>query len=135
MKFRHPTGVRLASTAGHVTTIGPEWRELRADMHREALAHGCECDQNTIRTRPAEPAKASEQAVVPLDETAAIRAALIAMVERNGEDDFTDAGNPNLKTLSRQAGFKVEKQAALAVWHQLEAEAAQANDSGDGAGE
>lgn len=129
MKFRHPTGVRIALTTGYVALVGPKWRELHVDAHREALAKGCECDQTTIRTQTPAPPVGGEGAVVPLEEKAAIRAALIAMITRNGEEDFTKAGTPMLKTLAKEVGFEVEKETALAVWHELEAEAQAAADA------
>lgn len=123
MLFRHPAGVRLALTSGHVEIVGPEWQDLHEMFHREALAAGCECDQNTIRTTTLQAPTASDAAVTPLDEAAGIRAALIRMVERNDDDDFTAAGTPNLKVLAKETGFKVNKTQALAVWHVLEEEA------------
>lgn len=137
MKFRHIPGVRLALTSGLATFVGPEWRSLRVDFHREALANGCECDQTTIRTQNVEPPKASPDAVVPLDENAAIRKGLLDLVERNAEGDFTKDGTPNLKALAKLIGFTPEKQTALAVWSDLlaEAQAAEGKASGDGKGE
>lgn len=132
MKFRHPNTVRLALTTGHVTIVGPQWRDLHTMFHREALAKGCECDQRTIRTSTEAPPTASDAAVKDLDEAVAIREALIRMVERNDEDDFTAAGAPNLKALAKETGFKVDKTQALEVWHQLEAEAkGQSDGEGD----
>jgi len=132
MKFRHHTGVRLALTSGLVTLVGPDWRPLREEFHREALAKGCECDQSTIRTQELKPpAGGSTEAVTPLDERTKIRAALIRMVERNGEDDFTASGTPNLNTLSKEAGFRVDRTVGLEVWHELEREAQAAADAAD----
>lgn len=129
MKFRHPTGTRIASTNGQVVLVGPDWRPLHVDLHREALAKGCECDQRTIRTSDPVAPTGSESAVNPLNEEALIRKALIVMVQRNEEDDFTGSGTPNLNTLTKEVGFKVDKQTALAVWHQLEEEAKAAGDA------
>ena len=123
MKFRHNIGVRLSLTSGHVTFVGPDWRSLHERFHTEALSKGCECDQGTIRTRTLAQPIAGPNAVTPLNEPAAIRAALIRMLERNGEDDFNNDGLPSLKALAAECGFRVEKGAALAVWHELEEEA------------
>lgn len=133
MRFRHPHGVRLALTSGHVTIVGPEWRPLRPEFHREAMAKGCECDQSTVRTQPQQPPKASDQAVVPLAEADQIRKVLIVMVDRNAEDDFTTAGTPNLTTLAKELGFRPEKETALAVWHQLVEEAGGSGQATEGA--
>ena len=92
MKFRHNIGVRLSLTSGHVTLVGPDWRSLHERFHTEALSKGCECDQGTIRTRTLAQPIAGPNAVTPLNEPAAIRAALIRMLERNGEDDFNNDG-------------------------------------------
>lgn len=136
MKFRHIPGVRLALTSGLATFVGPDWRALRVDFHREALAAGCECDQTTIRTQNVEPPKASPDAVVPLDENAAIRKGLLDLVERNADGDFTKDGTPNLKSLEKLIGFKPEKQTALSVWSALltEAQAAESQAAGEGKG-
>lgn len=126
MKFRHPNGVRLALTTGHVTIVGPEWRLLLEMFHREALANGCECDQRTIRTTTHVPA-ASPQAVKQVDERDAIRTAIIKMLERASDptfgSDFTAAGTPNINTLAGLCGFRVDKDSALTVWGEMQAEA------------
>lgn len=129
MKFRHSDGVRVALISGHVTSIGPDWRELDPIFHREALAKGCECDQSSIRTQDLSP-QAGEGAVVNFDEAGAIRVALIRMIERNGNGDFTGSGAPNLKVLAKEAGFKIDKEIAMRVWHELEEEAQSASAEG-----
>lgn len=129
MKFRHPEGVRLAMTSGQITIVGPKWRELREEFHREALAKGCECDQKTIRTNAAKKQKKSDEGVTHLNEADKIRTGLIAMVTRNDEDDFTAAGVPNMDVLAKEVGFNVDRNEALEVWHQLEAEARAASES------
>lgn len=122
MKFRHADGVRIALNSGHVTLVGPDWRELDPIFHRAAMAQGCECDQSTIRTQDQIP-QTGDGAIVNFDEAGKIREALIRMIERNAEDDFTGSGSPNLKTLARETGFRIDKELALCVWHQLEQEA------------
>lgn len=123
MRFRHPTGVRLTTQGGHITWVGPEWRELHADYHRTAMNLGCECDQAVVRTMEPAPAKPSENSVVHLAESDQIRKAMIAMIERNGPDDFTSGGTPNLTTLAKEIGFRPDKSTALEIWHAIKAEA------------
>lgn len=123
MKFRHNLGVRLSLVSGHVTFVGPDWRPLHERFHTEALSKGCECDQSTIRTRTLQPAVAGANAVTPLNEHVAIRAALIRMLQRNGVDDFNHDNMPNLEVLAAECGFRIDKGMALAVWHELEQEA------------
>lgn len=125
MKFRHPDGVRLALSSGHVTLVGPDWQPLQEMFHQEALTKGCECDQTTIRTRTLEPAVAGPNAVTPLDERAKIRKALILMVERNGEGDFTGSGAPNINIVSKECGFRADKGLVLEEWNSMVEEAQQ----------
>jgi hypothetical protein len=137
MKFRHHKGVRLALTSGHVTFVGPEWRELAPMFYMDALAKGCQCDQQ-VTPEPPEPEatmpKPSPDAVVNTDEVTVIRAALIKMIERNSEgesDDFTQAGMPNLNTLRKEAGISIDKELAYRIFKDLKAEA----EASGGAGE
>ena len=100
MQFRHPTGVRVATTTGHVTLVGTEWRELPDFMHTQALALGCECDQTRFRANPdARPKSSPEVAAVPVGDDAVIRRALELMLTRKGDpdcaSDFTADHTPN----------------------------------------
>jgi len=54
MRFKHPSGIRLALTSGHVTVVGTQWQTLSPLFHAEALARGCQSE----RRPPAEPAEA-----------------------------------------------------------------------------
>lgn len=148
MKYRHHTGVRLSLISGHATFVGPNWRALHERYHHEALSKGCECDQSTIRTRELAPPVTGPNAVTPLNEAELIRAGFERMLARNGEDDFTFDGIPNLEVLAVECGFNIDRQTALQVWNQmvdeavaLQAEAEQADsqladvlEAGDGSG-
>lgn len=119
MQFRHPDGARLALTTGHVTYVGPEWTPLLSLFHAEALAQGCECDQQTIRTRPAHVPRASEAAVKPLDEPELIRNALITLAQRQHPGDLTGDGMPDLKVVASLCGFRAKREVVYAIWHDL----------------
>lgn len=119
MQFRHPDGVRLALTTGHVTHVGPEWTPLHEMFHAEALAKGCECDQRTIRTRHAVVPRASDAAVRPLDESEAIRAALMTLAQRQHPGDLTAEGMPDLKVVASLCGFRAKKETVHGIWYEI----------------
>lgn len=123
MKYRHHTGVRLSLVSGHATFVGPDWRALHERYHHEALAKGCECDQQTIRTRELAQPITGPNAITPLNEAALIRAGFERMLARNGEDDFTFDGIPNLEVLGAECGFNIDRQTALEVWNLMVDEA------------
>lgn len=50
------------------------------------------------------------------ERTAKIKAAMLAMRERNSRDDFTAAGIPSLKTLNGILGFDVDMKERSDVW-------------------
>ncbi len=130
MKFRHHQGARLTLPSGHVTLIGKEWRDDVPKMFwQEALAKGCQCDKTVIDEREPHVSKASSAAVKPLDEDSSIRAALVIMIARDAELDFTTAGMPNLNTLSDECGFKVDRESAYRVFEAMKNEAAEAEEA------
>jgi hypothetical protein len=123
MKFMHPNGTRLALLSGHIRVLPPgEWVELHERFHAAALEARCVVE-GTVRAPESVPTPPSPQAVVPLDETAAIRRVLIAMIERNAEDDFTSSNMPNLNTVRRDCGFPIEKSHVFQVFNALRLEA------------
>ena len=124
MKFRHETGVRLALTTGHVTFVGPEWKELDPRYREEAMKAGCEIDLQTIpdlRTdeTPPPPTRTLQNG----DTVSILRAALIRMIERNADGDFTTQGLPNLNTLRKEAGIEIDRELAIETFNALQAEA------------
>lgn len=54
----------------------------------------------------------------------AIRKAVLAVVERGEREDFTGAGHPHEKAVSKEAGFRVASKEVAQVWQQLADEAA-----------
>ena len=120
-QFRTPEGIepiRVALLTGHTTIIGHEWQDLEARYHREALRLGA---QTTSAENP------EIQLPPPVDESEAqaVRAAIVTMLDRNGEDDFTASGYPDLRVLRGLAGFNASKELAYSVFEKLKAEAAQ----------
>ncbi len=133
MQFCHPLGVRLALLSGHATFVGKEWQELDPIFHQAALEKGCHCDQQVIGERPQHRPSTGANATKQLDEPAAIRTAIIKMLERkdtpDGEGDFTAADNPNTNVVASLCGFKPSKDQVLEVWHALQKEVANPTDA------
>ncbi len=127
-KFKHPRGVRLTLDSGHVTHVGKEWEPLDERFHQAALEKGCHCDQEIIGDR-VDP-NASTRTVTDttekqrtLDEPALIRIALMEMIGRNQEGDFTTDNLPNTNVVKKLAGFACSKQSVMEAWNKLNAEA------------
>lgn len=126
MRFRHPEGVRVASTSGHVALIGPEWTELNPILHADALAAGCECDKTVFRAEPVVPAPPTKEAAARQDSPdQVIREALELMLARNEDGDFTKDNLPNVNVLAKLAGMTVRKEDALRVFRGMQSEAAE----------
>jgi hypothetical protein len=121
IRFRTPAGhepIRVALLTGHTTIIGHDWQELDPRFHREALSLGA---QPEGADNPAPPAL---DAPIDADETEAVRQAIITMLDRNGDGDFTSAGYPDMRVLRGLAGVNVSKELAYAVFETMKAEAA-----------
>ena len=129
MKFRHPSGVRVASTSGHAAIIGPDWRELSPILHAEALAAGCECDQTQFKAEKVEPQSTPEAAARPIDHDHVIREALELMLSRKGDPecagDFTADGTPNAKVVAKLSSLNVRKEDVMRVFRAMQNEAAE----------
>ena len=129
MQFRHPSGVRVASTTGHAAVIGPEWRELPPILHADALAAGCECDQSTFKAEKVEPQSSPEASARPNSHDDVIRQALALMIERKGdpecESDFNGDGTPNAKVVSKLSSLNCRKEDVMRVYRAMQAEAAE----------
>lgn len=131
MKFRHLMGARLALTTGHVVVVNENWVELDEHFHSAAFAAGCQCDQGFIANHAQEEQENSDDAVKTLDEPVLIREAILQMLKREQEGDFTAAGNPNLNVVASLCGFRVDKESVLEAWHAIEKEIAAAEQAGD----
>lgn len=125
MQYRHPTGARLALTSGHVTRVGPEWKELDPMFHAAALNERCEVDQSIIPAIADAPLTApSPQAVVSTDEFTVIRRALETMIERDEDGDFTpNTQLPSIKVLEKLTGTQVSKSEVYRIYREMKAEA------------
>lgn len=122
MKFRSGNDgeVRVATTAGHVAMVGPEWRELPEPLQSAALIAGCECDKGAVKAAP-HITHPSKDAVDQGDEKAHATKAIKALLKRNDEADFTVDGIPKVPAVSKEAGFTVTKGVVLEVWAELNA--------------
>lgn len=132
MQFRHSKGTRLSLLSGHVARVGTEWTTLHPRFLQAAIAAGCEIDQNIIPAVTKEAPKASAEAVVNVDSASVIRRALVQMIERGQEGDFTSSGLPSIKVVEKLAGVQVDKGDVYRIYRamQAEAERAAASDAG-----
>lgn len=131
MLFRAPTEepVRLALLSGHVAIVHRDnegdhapWRALPPHFHQEALARGCECDTQIARA-DASPIQAGPDAMnqsAGYDDS--YRAALVLMIERSEEGDFTKDKLPNISAVTKICGFTAKKEDVLRVWRVMIAE-------------
>ncbi len=131
MQYRHPQGVRLALTSGHVTHVGTEWQPLDERFHTEALLNGCQIDEGIVDTGKKVANKASPEGFTNTDDTSVIRSALQRMIVRNKQGDFTASDLPNLKVLAHEAGIPIDKDLAYGIFRDLVAEATGGNGSGE----
>lgn len=119
-RFRTPPGqdpIRVALLTGHATFIGHDWQELEERYHREALKLGAQTEAAENRVVSLPPA-------VDNSETAAIRGALIQMLNEAEPEHFNAAGQPNLKTVRELAGFNANRDTIHKIFAALRAEAA-----------
>lgn len=133
MRYRHPQRrIRLALTSGHVAYVDTDWTPLDDRFQQEAVLKGCEVEQNIIPVVAKQEPAASEDAFVNTDEESILRRALIALIERNEEGDFTTTGLPNIRALEKIAGTQVNKGEAYRIFREMKNEAITA-ESGEGA--
>lgn len=115
--------VRLALTSGHVAYVGSDWTELDDRFQQAAVLAGCEVEQNVIPATAKQQPAASTEAFVNTDEESIIRRALIVLIERNEEGDFTNTGLPNIRALEKIAGTQVNKGEAYRIFRDMKAAA------------
>lgn len=123
MQFRHPIGVRLASTSGHTAIVGPEFRDLPPVLHADAMAAGCECSDTKIDPKASVQSSAEAKAR-PTNHDDVIREALELMLKRGEDGDFNRDNLPNTNVVSKLAGMSIRKEDALRVFRAMQAEAA-----------
>lgn len=110
-KMKLNRNYRLASTLGHVLVFKKgEEIEVPDIIVREAIDIGAEFVEKEARDEVfKEPEGPPKTPVVPAERQDAILAAISALEERNDRDDFTATGNPTMKAVERETGFKVDK--------------------------
>lgn len=102
---------RLASTTGHVIVFAKGEEVMVPDMVvREAVDIGAEfVDAKEREEVFKEPEGEPVTPVNPAERQDAIIAAIDAISERNNRDDFTATGNPTMKAIEAETGFKIDK--------------------------
>jgi len=121
--MRAPEGetVRVCLLTGHTIVITEEPCEVPAIFQIEARKLGAFfCKEGDVAAKveaPAAPNATNEEAD-------RIKAALILMLERNDEEDFTAAGQPNLRAVRALCGFNAERDDVYNVFAALKEEVA-----------
>lgn len=138
MKFKSPTDtpVQIVLLSGHSTNIGPEFEEVADIFINEALARGC-LPESTVRTPSTAKVEAGAGAQGQNnDPKADYRKAIVTMLDRSEDGDFTGDGLPNNNAVSKLVGFRAVKEDVLEVFREMkaEAEAAEAAEAAKGAG-
>ena len=124
MRFRSPSGdIAVSNVFGHSAIVGADWIELPEVLHRDALAAGCECEQNHVVTKAPKAETSPDAPKRVLDEAQVIRETLELMVVRNEQGDFLGDGTPNAKAVAKLAGLNVRKEAVMNVWVAMQNEA------------
>lgn len=120
MKLKSPTEtpVKVALLSGHIINVPPEGREVPQKFLADAFKAGC---------LPAE-VDASEVNEIGSDEPSGkdrneIIVESIKQMLEDGAEMTASTGMPNLKDLSRVAGFTVNRNELVDAWNSLQAEA------------
>jgi hypothetical protein len=117
MRFRSRDGSikRVTMPSGQVAIVGPEWRELPAEMADEAYRSGCIGD--VVEHGP--PVVAATVAAREPLTIEAVKAAMIKMLEENAKGNFTKDGMPNKAVLNNRCGAIVSTAMFNAAWTEL----------------
>jgi len=120
MLFKSPTEtpIYVPSTSGVCAWVGPEYRELPAILHREALAKNCITD-NMDAASIAEQGRSEPGRINAPEER--LREVLIELSVRGVAEDFTRDGLPDLRKLTKKAGFSVNRDDMIRIWQQIRA--------------
>ena len=113
--------IRVALITGHTTIIETTPTEVQAIFQSEARRLGA------VFAKEGEVAAKVEAPAAPNasnEEAERIKAALILMLERNEDGDFTAAGQPNLRVVRELAGFNAERDDVYNVFAALKDEVA-----------
>jgi len=122
MKLKSPKNktVKVGLLSGHVINIPPEGREVPKRFLQAAFQAGClpiEVDAEEVEKSASEldPGKAKERQGIIID-------AIKRMLE-DGEEMAASTGMPNLRDLSKLAGFTVHRNEMVDAWSILQDEA------------
>lgn len=112
MKFRSPTDepIYMALTTGHTCVVGPELVEVPDAFRRKAIAEGCLAEGETA---------AVVEVAAQATKMDLIREALRKMIADAEEADFNNDGKPDLRRLSKKAGFEVSRDERDEAWQDM----------------
>ena len=99
-----PIMVRACDAIGAVL-VGNE----NAIAKEEEIASGLTASINAAKLEEGLPVDEIKQPVIPDDRMGAIIKGIRTITDRNDREEFTAAGQINLKALSKEAGFRVDK--------------------------
>ena len=122
MKLKSPTDepVQVALLSGHIIRIPPEGREVPQRFLQDAFKAGClpvSVDASSVQEEDAGNDEGSGKTRGEI-----ITGAIKTLLESGAE--MTAAGLPNLKELSKVAGFTVERNEMVDAWNAVQEEAA-----------
>lgn len=112
----------LRSTTGHCIRFERQKpTQVPGHLVAECIKNGCAPTSDL--DLPAEDEVTNKQVVPPsgMERSDLIGAALENIIRENERDDFTSAGQPNIKRLEKRLGFDVNKQEVIPVWDELRA--------------
>lgn len=116
LKARGDKPVQVCLLSGHCIMVPPEGREVAQMFLDEAFRQGCIPVEIA-----AEDMTAKETGTQGVGRDEIIANGIKEMLERG--DELTGAGLPNLKTLSKDVGFAVEREEMVAIFNRLSEEA------------
>lgn len=100
----------LGSTLGHrIRFVKGEETRVPDIMIEEAIAIGAERIDGKDHFEELAKKEGKVQPMSPEARYASVKTALETIIDRNNRDDFTAAGNPTLKAMANETGFKVDK--------------------------
>lgn len=112
----------LRSTSGHCVHFEKQKpKEVPGHLVKECMAQGCAPVDDLDLPDDDEVTKVEKTIPQGLDREELIQAALENIIRENDRDDFTSAGQPNIKRLEKRLGFDVSKQEIIPMWDELRA--------------
>lgn len=100
-------------TSGHtkVITHKPEGTDVPPMFRKEAIARGCvPVGVGADAEAPQETEKTKQEQII---------AAIEQMLDGGNEEDFTADGKPDVRALSRMAGFQIAREERDAAWEEV----------------